>query len=82
MSEPIRVAVADDHPLFRAGVVMSLHEEDGVVVVGDAADGATALALPSDEGLDRALWAVPVTAMVFAVGFIVVLGRRWQRRGS
>jgi cytochrome c-type biogenesis protein CcmH/NrfF len=43
--------------------------------------GAKALAIPSDEGLDRALWAVPLGAMVFAVGFIVVLGRRWQRRG-
>jgi cytochrome c-type biogenesis protein CcmF len=43
--------------------------------------GAKALAIPSDEGLDRALWAVPLGAMVFAVGFIIVLGRRWQRRG-
>ena len=43
--------------------------------------GAAALAIPSDEGLDRALWAVPIAAMVLAVGFIVVLGRRWQRRG-
>jgi cytochrome c-type biogenesis protein CcmF len=43
--------------------------------------GAAALAIPSDKGLDRALWAVPVAAMVLAVGFIVVLGRRWQRRG-
>ncbi len=44
--------------------------------------GAAALAIPSDEGLDRALWAVPVAAMVFAVGLIVVIGRRWQRRGA
>jgi cytochrome c-type biogenesis protein CcmF len=43
--------------------------------------GAKALAIPSDEGLDRALWAVPLGAMVFAIGFVVVLGRRWQRRG-
>ncbi|MFW2388995.1 MAG: cytochrome c-type biogenesis protein CcmH, partial [Polyangiales bacterium] len=43
--------------------------------------GAAALAIPSDEGLDRALWAVPIAAMAFAIGFIVVLGRRWQRRG-
>jgi len=43
--------------------------------------GAKALAIPSDKGLDRALWAVPVAAMVFAVGFIVMMGRRWQRRG-
>ncbi|MGB5414253.1 MAG: hypothetical protein WBN01_06395, partial [Polyangiales bacterium] len=34
------------------------------------------------HGLDRALWAVPIAAMGFAVGFIVILGRRWQRRGA
>jgi cytochrome c-type biogenesis protein CcmH/NrfF len=43
--------------------------------------GAKALAIPSDEGLDRALWLVPVASMIFAVGLIVVVGRRWQRRG-
>ena len=49
MTDSIRVAVADDHPMFRAGVVMSLREEDGIEVVGDAADGASALALARAE---------------------------------
>ena len=49
MTDPIRVAVADDHPMFRAGVVMSLREEDGIEVAGDAADGAAALALARAE---------------------------------
>jgi two-component system nitrate/nitrite response regulator NarL len=49
MTDSIRVAVADDHPMFRAGVVMSLREEEGIDVVGDAADGATALALARAE---------------------------------
>ena len=44
--------------------------------------GAAALAIPSDEGLDRALWAVPVAAMVLAIGVVVAIGRRWQRRGA
>ena len=44
--------------------------------------GAAALAIPSDEGLDRALWAVPVAAIVFAIGVVVMIGRRWQRRGA
>jgi cytochrome c-type biogenesis protein CcmF len=44
--------------------------------------GAAALAIPSDEGLDRALWAVPIAAMVFAVGVVIAIGRRWQRRGA
>ena len=49
MSESIRVAVADDHPMFRAGVVLSLREEHDIEVVGDAADGAAALALARAE---------------------------------
>ena len=49
MTEPIRIAVADDHPMFRAGVVMSLREEDDIDVVGEAADAASALALARNE---------------------------------
>jgi two-component system nitrate/nitrite response regulator NarL len=49
MNDTIRVAVADDHPMFRAGVVMSLREETGIEVVGEAADGSTALALARVE---------------------------------
>jgi DNA-binding NarL/FixJ family response regulator len=52
MTDSIRVAVADDHPMFRAGVVMSLREEEGIDVVGEAADGAAALALARAELLD------------------------------
>ena len=44
--------------------------------------GAKALAIPSDKGLDRALWAVPIASMVAAIGLIVFVGRRWQRRGE
>jgi len=44
--------------------------------------GLKSLAIPSDEGLDRALWVVPLTAMALAVGFIVVIGRRWKQRGT
>ena len=49
MTDTIRVAVADDHPMFRAGVVMSLREEEGIEVVGYAADGSAALALARAE---------------------------------
>ena len=49
MTDTIRVAVADDHPMFRAGVVMSLREEDGIEVVGDAANGSAALAIARAE---------------------------------
>ena len=49
MSELIRVAVADDHPMFRAGVVMSLREEEGITIVGEAGDATAALSLAQSE---------------------------------
>jgi two-component system, NarL family, nitrate/nitrite response regulator NarL len=39
MSNPIRIAVVDDHPLYRAGTVQTLTTADGIEVV---AEGATA----------------------------------------
>ncbi|HKS99636.1 MAG TPA: response regulator transcription factor [Rugosimonospora sp.] len=41
----IRVAVADDQPLVRAGVRVILDVEDDIELVGEAADGAGAVAL-------------------------------------
>jgi DNA-binding NarL/FixJ family response regulator len=38
-SEPIRVAVADDHPMVRYGLTAVLDGADDVVVVGEAEDG-------------------------------------------
>ena len=49
MSDAIRVAVADDHPMFRAGVVGSLREVPGIEVVGEAGDAASALMLARTE---------------------------------
>jgi two-component system nitrate/nitrite response regulator NarL len=47
--DPIRVAVADDHPMFRAGVVASLRDEEGIEIVGEAADAGSALELARRE---------------------------------
>jgi DNA-binding NarL/FixJ family response regulator len=49
MSDAIRVAVADDHPMFRAGVVGSLREVQGIEVVGEAGDAESALILARME---------------------------------
>ena len=40
MSEPIRVLVVDDHAVVRQGLRGLLELQDGIEVVGDAADGA------------------------------------------
>jgi DNA-binding NarL/FixJ family response regulator len=45
--EPIRVLVVDDHALFRRGLEMVLGQEPDVEVVGEAADGAEAVAKAS-----------------------------------
>ena len=43
--EPIRVVVADDHPLFRDGLRGLLASRDGFEVVGEAASGEEAVAV-------------------------------------
>lgn len=43
--DPIRVAVADDHPMVRYGLRAVLEGADDLLVVGEADDGASLLAL-------------------------------------
>jgi len=43
--KPIRVILADDHPIVRAGILEALRELHGVEVVGEAGDGREALDL-------------------------------------
>jgi DNA-binding NarL/FixJ family response regulator len=44
-TEPIRVLVADDHPVFRRGMRAILGAEPEIELVGEATDGEGAVAL-------------------------------------
>jgi DNA-binding NarL/FixJ family response regulator len=48
MAETIRIAIADDHPLFRDGVVLSLSSNKDFDVVGQAGNGEEAIELAKE----------------------------------
>lgn len=45
MADPVRVLIADDHTIVRSGVRLLLEAEPDIQVVGEALDGAEAVAL-------------------------------------
>ncbi len=71
--KPLRVLLADDHAMVRAGLRRLLEEIDGVAVVGEAADGIAArgaaetlkpdialvdISMPGLNGLELTAWIV------------------------
>jgi len=52
MTRPIRVLIADDHPLFRDGLAALLNGEPGTEVAGAAATGTEAVDLASQTQPD------------------------------
>jgi two-component system nitrate/nitrite response regulator NarL len=54
-SEKVRVVVADDHPLYREGVVRALKASGQIEVVAEAEDGRTALAALQEHRPDVAV---------------------------
>ncbi|MFS0730037.1 response regulator transcription factor [Curtobacterium sp. 1P10AnD] len=51
----IRVVVADDHPIVRAGIIALLQDAEDVEVVGQAADGGAAISVVLAERPDVVL---------------------------
>ena len=72
----IRVLVADDHPIVRAGIVGLLADADDIEVVGEAADGAEAVAQARLLRPDVVLMdlRMPVLDGVAATGQVVSAG--------
>ena len=52
MSPPLRVLLADDHPVFRRGLRALLSSLEETVVVGEASDGADAVRLAAELAPD------------------------------
>jgi DNA-binding NarL/FixJ family response regulator len=76
VSPTIRVVVADDHPIVRAGIVGLLETADGIEVVGEAADGSEAVALAATLHPDLVLMdlRMPVLGGAAATRRIVAAG--------
>ena len=52
---PLRIVVADDHPLFRKGMVAMLSAEPGLEIVGEAVTGVEAVERVLATGADVVL---------------------------
>ncbi|NNM45519.1 response regulator [Knoellia koreensis] len=59
----IRVALVDDQAMFRAGIAMVIGSQDDLEVVGEAADGAEAVALVTSARPDVVLMDVRMPRM-------------------
>jgi DNA-binding NarL/FixJ family response regulator len=55
MSTPIRLLIVDDHPVVRDGLRGILAGDPAIVVVGEASDGAEALAVVARQAVDVVL---------------------------
>ena len=70
--------IVDDHPVVRRGLRVLLEVQDGIEVVGEAGDGATALALAAEHVPDVILLDLKLPGM----DGIAVLGELRSRQSA
>lgn len=75
LSKPIRIAIVDDHPLYRIGAVQVLTQTDGFVVVGEGATAADALRIAGERTPDIILLDLHLPGGGF--GAIAEIGRNF-----
>jgi len=63
MDAPTRIVIADDHPIFREGLVRTIERDRTFSIIGQAGDGAEALKLIADFRPDLAVLDVSMPVM-------------------
>ncbi len=73
---PIRILIADDQRLFRQGLRSLLDQEEGLVVVGEAADGQDAFTLAQETDPDIILMDVEMPKLNGIQALRLILERK------
>ncbi|NOS85338.1 MAG: response regulator, partial [Ignavibacteria bacterium] len=55
MADKLKLIIADDHHIFRKGILSIVSEDDGIEITGEAANGDDALKLIEEKKPDIAI---------------------------
>lgn len=74
-ARPVRVVIADDHPMFRYGLAAAIAGSDEVEIVGEAADGEELLAVTEHTRPDVVLTDLAMPGLDGAAAARTILAR-------